>query len=436
MAKKTAIDPAASLAKSIVESLERRRNEKAGYPASLREVAQDVAAGISETDLRAALAKAPLKSRCVLAIDGDLDSLAILNDKEDIERLAGDERLLQILCERLCSPQQPIISVKEMAAAGVLAKKLATPFKLHWEERLKSGTLPSFVNAVQVPGKTAKATVQKLHDVRFPLPWLTLSDDLVQAFKHSPGSQGVIFEWSDLIARIPGAAHEKYTALARASEPFQSQVISVFAKEPKGWLLLSENVDHGARDPRIMDRIFQSALKAGDTAVEVAALKKQKHLSPQLSPAFSRSVDEISVSCPPGFGVLRFAKKTLLFRLRDVTNCPPHRGPLTAPPHESVVVTSSPIPAGGTTFAESFDHTFTGLDAHDGGYNFVKLLDLRLALPQYGRADFDAGLHTLRLARRYSLMPSEGNGITLSQQEHDAGIQEFGTRLVYCKKMG
>ncbi len=436
MAKKQAVDPAASLAKAIAESLERRRSEQGGYPASLREVASDVAAGIHETDLRAALAKAPLKTRCILAIDGDLDSLAILNDKEDIERLVGDERLLRLLCERLCSPQQPMISVKEMAAAGVLAKKLVTPFKSHWAGRLKSGTLPSFVNAAKAPGKTAKATEQKLHDLRFPLPWLTLSTDLVRALKPSAGSLGVITEWSTLLAQVPGAAPETYTALARASEPFQSQVIPVFAKESNGWLVLSENAERGVRDPRILDRIFQSLLKAGDDAVELGVLKKQKLLSPRLSPAFSRHVDEISVNCPAGFGVLHFAKRDLLFRLRDVTGCSRGMGDHPAVPHEPEVVRPIPTPSDGTTFADAFDHAFARLDASDGGYNFVKLLQLRQALPQYGRAEFDSGLHTLRLARRYSLMPSEGNGISLSDQEHDAGIQEAGSRLVYCKKMG
>ena len=436
MAKKTAVDPAASLAKAIVESLVRRRSENAGYPASLREVASDVAADISETDLRAALAKAPLKTRAVLSFDGDLDSLAVLNDKEDIKRLAEDERLLRLLCETLCSPQLPMITVKEMAAAGILAKKLVTPFKSHWAGRLKSGTLPSFVNAVSVRGKTAKATEQKLHDLRFPLPWLTLSTDLVRALKPPAGSLGVITEWSTLLAQVPGAAPETYTVLARASEPFQSQVIPVFAKEPNGWLVLSENADRGARDPRILDRIFQSMLKAGDTAVELGALIKQKLLSPLLSPAFSRYVDKMSVNCPAGFGILHFAKRDLLFRLRDVTGCNPGLGDHLAVPHEPEVVRPIPTPSGGTTFAEAFDDAFARLDASDGGYNFVKLRHLRLALPQYGRAEFDAGLHTLRLARRYSLMPSEGNGISLSDQEHEAGIQEAGSRLVYCKKRG
>ena len=436
MAKKQAVDPAASLAKAIAESLERRRSEQGRYPASLREVAMDVAADISETDLRAALAKAPLKTRCILAIDGDLNSLAILNDKEDIERLVGDERLLRLLCERLCSPQQPMISVKEMAAAGVLAKKLVTPFKSHWAGRLKSGTLPSIVNAAKAPGKTAKATEQKLHDLRFPLPWLTLSTDLVRALKPPAGSLGVITEWSTLLAQVPGAVPETYTALARASEPFQSQVIPVFAKEPDGWLVLSENAERGVRDPRILDRIFQSLLKAGDDAVELGVLKKQKLLSPLLSPTFSRYVDEMSVNCPAGFGILHFAKKDLLFRLRDVTRCSPGMGDHPAVPHESEVVRPIPTPSDGTTFADAFDQAFARLDASDGGYNFVKLLHLRQALPQYGRAEFDAELHTLRLARRYSLMPSEGNGISLSDQEHDAGIQEAGSRLVYCKKMG
>lgn len=438
MAKKQAVNPAAELAKAIEESLVRRRSENAGYPASLRDVAFGVAPNVSESELRAALAKATATTRPVLAIDGDLDSLAVLNDKADIARLAGDECLLRQLCEALCSPQQPLVSVNEMAAAGVLAKKLVTPFKAHWGGRLKSGSLPSFVQAVTIPGKTPKATEIKLHDLRFPLPWLSLSKDLVRACVEQSGSRGVIAEWSALVAPFAGADSEKYVALARTCEPFQSQVVPVLTKDPSGWLMLTENAERVARDPRVLDRVFQSSLKASDTAVEVGVLKKQKLLNPLLATAFSLYLDELSENSPAGFGVLRHSKKLLLFRLCDVSRGSSAEEVQPAAPRDAEVVQprSQPTPEQATTFAAAFGQVFARLDASEGGYNLVKLLPLRLALSQYDRATFDAELHALRLARQYSLMPSEGNGITLSDPEMNAGIQEAGTRLVYCKKIG
>ncbi len=441
MAKKKADDSATSLAKRIVQSLELRRAASSGYPASLREVARDVGFEVSEFEVRAALAKPPLKSGCILSVDGDLDSLAVLNETADIERLVGDERLLRTLCENLCSPQLPIISVKEIVAAGLLAKKLNKPFTLMWEGRIKSGDLPPFVEVVSVPGKTAKSSTNKLHDVRFPLPWLSLSRDLVQAMQPSGDAEGLIVEWSTLAGRVPGADHKAYAVLARTSEPFQSQVIPVFAKEPGGWLVLIANAERSASDPRILDRVYRATLKKGDTAVDVAALKKQKLLSPHLTAAFTRVVDQMASQCPEGFGVVRLGKKSILFRLRDVPGGSWSHQPSAV--SDQPAQSGSPLPARPTepqradeaSFERAFQEAFGRLDANDGGYNFVKILHLRSALPQYTRMEFDAGLHGLRLARRFSLVSSEGNAITLTDQEREAGILEAGTRLVYCKQI-
>ena len=66
--------------------------------------------------------------------------------------------------------------------------------------------------------------------------------------------------------------------------------------------------------------------------------------------------------------------------------------------------------------------------------NFVKLADLRAALP-LSRAEFDAQLRAERLARRFTLDKSEGNRVTLTQAEKDAGVIENGERLVYISRM-
>jgi hypothetical protein len=459
MAKTKTVDPAAVLSKSIEKALVRRRNEGAEYPAPLREVAREaagesaeavaVAADVSEANIWAALQKLPSKTRCVLAIDGDLDSLAILNEPEDIERLAGDARLLQRLSERLCSPQQPVISVKDLAQSGLLAKRLSKPFLTIWAARVKSGELPGFVQSVTIPGKTARLTENKLHDLRFPLPWLTLSRDLLQALKQADGP---LVEWSTLAETIPPGTPPTYLDLARLSEPFQSAVIPVFAKEPNGWLVLADQANRIGSDSRLFERLYRAALKSGDTAIDAATLKKQKLLNPAAAPAFLRSVDQMLVGqgLPPEIGMVRIGAKAFLFRLADLPGSTGHDNRPTSHPVLTPVttaapaadlsprMTASPTVAGAVAsdkFAESFRDAFDRIDAREGGYNFVKLLQLRTELRQVPRAEFDAGLLALRKDRLYSLESSEGHVVTLSEQEREAGILEAGRLLIYCKRV-
>ena len=77
-------------------------------------------------------------------------------------------------------------------------------------------------------------------------------------------------------------------------------------------------------------------------------------------------------------------------------------------------------------FAAKFEDAFRRLDGEKGSYNFVSLLDLRRALSDYSREQFDRGLKLLRQARRYRINVGEGrSGVSPEQQE--AAIIEDGT---------
>ena len=438
MAKTKAIDPAARLAQDIHQAFERRRTEGTRYPCSLRDVARDVVTEVSDSELLAASTKVPLKKSWIPAIEGDIDSPAVLNDKEDIQRLVGDERVLRLLLERLCSPQLPVVSTTELATAGVLAKKLSTAFKSHWEGRLKTGNIPSFAAVVTIPGKTAKSTTYKLQDLRFPLPWVSLSKSLVQALQQPSPSGGVVTHWSELVSRVPGAAQESIAALARQCEPYKSQVIPVFTKEPLGSLVLLQNVERAVKDPRVFDRVYQATRKPKDTAVDVAALQKSKVFSPELAAVHAWGIERMVAegTVPPGYGMIRVGTKAFLFRQADVGGAvgTPSAAPSKQPSPEHPAVHSHAT-ADTSGFAAAFTQAFERLDAQDGGYNFVKLLQLRNALPQFSRSTFDAGLEQLRKERQFSLEASEGLLVTLTEQERAAGIIEAGRQLIYCKRI-
>ncbi len=84
-------------------------------------------------------------------------------------------------------------------------------------------------------------------------------------------------------------------------------------------------------------------------------------------------------------------------------------------------------------FAAAFEAAFTRFDRQQGGKNLVSLVDLRAALPEFTRAEFDAGLTHLRGARRFSLSAAESiHGI--QPQERAAGIEETGSLLLYVSR--
>jgi len=81
-------------------------------------------------------------------------------------------------------------------------------------------------------------------------------------------------------------------------------------------------------------------------------------------------------------------------------------------------------------FPTAFDRAFDQLDS---GRNFVRLAELRPALPTFGRAAFDAGLHELRAAGRSALSAAAGrHGI--SAAERQAGIAEEGAVLLFVSR--
>ena len=86
------------------------------------------------------------------------------------------------------------------------------------------------------------------------------------------------------------------------------------------------------------------------------------------------------------------------------------------------------------SFAEVFDRAFRRIDTQTGRRNFVKLLSLRKALPQFSRADFDRELNALRRAGLYSLDAAEGTHDRTTPEEREAGVIEAGRRLLYCAR--
>lgn len=140
---------------------------------------------------------------------------------------------------------------------------------------------------------------------------------------------------------------------------------------------------------------------------------------------------------PPNVGVVEIRGRSYLFRLERM-----RAGEASEAIRRSEALRSTKAgskdaaeTARASDFAAAFDAAFDRLDAEGRNLNFVKLSDLRGALPEYDRETFDAELRSLRLAGRYELNAAEGSHRRLSDADRAAGIIEAGTRLVYCQRV-
>ncbi len=436
------IDAASELANRLLAELLRRRDAGVNYPCTPWEAGRSIQPDLAETALLAAIGKTPFKSKVLVAIAGDLSLPCAV--KEDATKLAGDERVLRAFCGRLCSPESPLVDLKQ--AAKLLPTALRKPFVTIWESRLKSGDLPSFVDAAQIPGtgtgRGKKTSVNHLHDRRFVLPWHRASEAILRTIvKHRTGGD-IICNWKDLVQSLSQSEDAKWLPVGRQTEPCIGRIVPVFPKQPDGWLVLAEDIHACAYDCRVIEGVFASLLKRGDNAIDLAALAKQKFLDPRIGTALASAVQKWSIDnqVPAPYALVRFGSKRLMVRAVDIqataANRTPSKQTVQSPvrglePNSSQ--TSTVVSSRGE-FARDFDDVFSQLDLAGGALNFVKLFDLRRALPQYSRQEFDSGLRALRVAMQYALEGSEGNRVTLSAEQTQAGIQEAGMNLVYCRR--
>src|SRR5579884_2920686 len=98
-------DAAADLSVQLVNTLEAERSQGAeAYPSSLARLAEAMDPVPTPTLLLKATAKAPFKERVILARK-QLDAPVAF--AEDIEQLAGSDRLLEYALSLVCTPAKP-----------------------------------------------------------------------------------------------------------------------------------------------------------------------------------------------------------------------------------------------------------------------------------------------------------------------------------------
>ncbi len=103
----------------------------------------------------------------------------------------------------------------------------------------------------------------------------------------------------------------------------------------------------------------------------------------------------------------------------------------------TAVVTPTPLQGAAgsrSEISERILEAFAATDERLGGDNYVPLLELRKALPEVGRTEFDEALADLRRQRRLSLDASDGRHQRIDPEQLAAGILEEGQTLVYAQR--
>ena len=192
---------------------------------------------------------------------------------------------------------------------------------------------------------------------------------------------------------------------------------------PNALVFFPEDTASIAGSAAIFDKAFEAAKRSGSDIFTSADLKK---LVPKtLQKAFQASVNgwaRTSKSPFPGVIVLRqkSGKTTKLYLHRLESQRPATL--VKEPGHNS------------RDFARDFARAFERLDRASGNKNYVLLHDLRRALPDVDRTEFDSRLKELRLAKQFTLDSPDGRHVRLTPEQLDAGIREGSSNLVYVAR--
>lgn len=167
-----------------------------------------------------------------------------------------------------------------------------------------------------------------------------------------------------------------------------------------------------------------------------------KRLTPELQPRLEQAVREAvgRQALPRGIAWVIVKDEPLLFLAENLRPA----AALAPVPVEDEAPTPdlNGAPVGGTCvdgfgprdFARGFRAAFDILDRRNGATNFVKLADIRQALADFSREEFDAGLRELRIEGAFSLDSHEGLHGTLTPEEREAGVREAGSLLIYASR--
>jgi hypothetical protein len=435
MAAKTSVkrrDPAAELAETLVESL-RAKKLRGDYPVSLRQLVEAVAPPADPAFLAAAVGKSHFTKAAFLVKSPDKKKgVTIQHVMESPVGLWEDAKLVAahpftLAFVRSANPDGTPAKLKKWvngAGKGAFKK----PFSEALDEQAPRALLKVLENLRALGEPSYPVTLRRLAELtdRMPLP------DAANAVAKTIFLKAVVFA-----AKLPTKVSAA-TATKLVDTP----------------LALRDDIKRLAGSATLLEYGLRKCKTATDCGfhIEEIAIKVfgtvKGSSEPELRSQFVQLSEKniVSGSTPRTIGWVTKKSKPLLFLMEDLQPAgvrashaieadrkrPASEAPAeaaTARPRNSTaplaIATASPITVD-DRFEGRFDSEFSRLDRVRGSFNFVPLLDLRRALPEFPREQFDRGLKLLRQARRYRINVGEGrSGVTPEQQE--AAIIEDGT---------
>jgi hypothetical protein len=246
------------------------------------------------------------------------------------------------------------------------------------------------------------------------------------------GSENVIRK-----AASTGPMAERTTVLAKKGKALVLDSPVVFREDVEGDLTAAlPGLLRFALSP-----ITSNTKKGTRETAAFTAIELTKRVLPELKPRLEEALKEgiARGSLPRGVGWIAKGEP-LLFLLENVKPAAPRpidRGDGHAASTHRHTAPAAPASAGRASsrnFEQAFRSAFEALDRRNGSTNFVKIADLRQALSDFSREDFDAGLRRLRMEGIFSLDSHEGLHGSLTNDEREAGVREAGSLLVYASR--
>jgi hypothetical protein len=240
-----------------------------------------------------------------------------------------------------------------------------------------------------------------------------------------------IHELAKLAGVSPG---QKLIQSALRTRLFAAGTITARRSDLDSPVALQEDVERLAASPLTLQfALDQFSGKVG--AVTVAKLKTKLTRRLGFDKRFQSAITRMlqAERLPPNVGWVYAGRNPSLFRIADIHPAK-WRERLQAPWDAPITTRNGAVDTASTgDFARRFDDAFEQLDRRQGNFNLVKLLDLREALADTPREQFDTELRHLRVAGRYGLSGAESRW-GISQAERDAGIHEAGSLLMLVSR--
>ncbi len=402
--------PDEALAERLVQVLQTEK-ERGNYPLKLRELTACAEAD-NTPELKKALAHKAFQSQVVVAAARNVDAPVAL--ASDLDQLVGSALLLEFAVGLLSTETKPL-----HPAAKVVAKvdaRVREAFAGVLERRATARDLPASIAVVRVQDVAHFCLTPYLPRLA---PEVELAGKLLQLLqdRRLHGDYPVLL--ARLIEEADPTVSPEVVEKALAARSFKPHVLLALPGDPQTPIALSGDVDQLARAPGLLEAVLAQSVTPDNQAVTPADLAKK--LGKALRPPFVGAVDaSVSASTLPAtVGCVRIKAKPYLFRVNEVG----------ARPQAGLAQPQAPP---SIDFPSRFDEAFTEIDQRTGAHNFVSLVDLRRALA-VDHSVFDAALHKLRQAGRYTLSGAEGrHGITA--EELAAGVQENGALLLYVSR--